>query len=128
MRVSVEQRHIDNGLRCSTAHPVALAIKEEFDKLPVPPGYLRVERVVSVSSSVCVIEHRIVKRRGREEVDLAWQRYWFGQPIRTVIGGKTIESYNLSDPAYAYMGDFDNGRHVEPTILELIPNGDLVYE
>ncbi len=110
MRVSVEQRHIDNGLRCGSAHPVALAIKDELDRtIPVPQGYLRVERVVSVSSTALVTEHRIIKRKGREETDLAFQKYWFGSK----------QELDLRDPAFDFMGDFDNGRPTTPTTIEI---------
>lgn len=109
MKITVEQRHIDAGLKCSTAHPVALAIKDELDKRPVPHGYVRVERVVAVSSSVYVTEHRIIKRKGREEVDLAFEQYWFG----------VQQGLNLNDPAFNYIGDFDNSRPVKPTTIEI---------
>ena len=109
MIVNVEQHHIDNGLRCSTAHPVALAIKDELDKTPVPHGYLRVERVVSVTGCILVTEHRIIKRKGREEVDLAFQKYWFGRETKLTF----------SDPAFDWIGDFDNARPVKPTTIEI---------
>lgn len=124
MRVSVEQRHIDAGMDLTTAHPFSLAIKEELDKRPPPKGYLRVERVVSVSSSITVIEHRIIKRKGREETDLAWEKYWFGEPIKTTVktpkGDKINEAYDLNHPAYTWMVAFGNKEGVSPIVLELV--------
>lgn len=109
MNITVEQRHIDNGIKLNTADPFALAIKEELDKLPVPKGYLRVERVVGVSSSVLVTEHRVIKRKGREEIDLAFEKYFFGPKAE----------FNIHDPAFDWMVAFGNGHHVEPTIIEI---------
>lgn len=124
MRVKVEERHISFGMDITTAHPIALAIKEELDKRPVPTGYLRVERVVSVSSSVIVTEHRIIKRKGREETDLAWEKYWFGEPIRTTVktpkGDQINETYNLNHPAYNWMVAYGMGERVEPIEIDLV--------
>lgn len=109
MKVSIEQRHIDAGIKLNTAEPFALAIKEELDKLPVPKGYLRVERVVGVSSSVVVTEHRIIKRKGREETDLAFERYFFGPEAK----------FNIHDPAFDWMVAYGNSQPVQPTVIEI---------
>lgn len=109
MKVNVETRHIENGIRLNTADPFSLAIKEELDKLPVPKGYVRVERVVGVTSSVVVTEHRIIKRKGREEADLAFERYFFGPKAEM----------NLNDPAFDWLVAFGNGQPVQPTTIEI---------
>jgi len=117
MKVSVEQHHIDTALRqCGTTCVLALAIKDELDKLPVPKGYLRVERVVSVSSSVQVTEHRIIKRKGREEIDLAFEKYWLGTPLKNDKGDEVV---NLNAPELNYMVAFDEGQSVAPTVIEI---------
>jgi hypothetical protein len=97
-------------LKCSSAHPISLAIKEELDKREPPKGYLRVERVVSVSSCVLVTEHRIIKRKGREEVDLAFEKYWFGAEV----------ALDFKNPAFDWIHEFDNGRPVAPTSVEIV--------
>lgn len=109
MHIKIEQRHIDNGIKLNTADPFALAIKEELDKLPVPKGYLRVERVVGVSSSVLVTEHRVIKRKGREEIDLAFEKYFFGPKAE----------FNIHDPAFDWMVAFGNSQPVQPTTIEI---------
>ena len=109
MLISVGQRHIDNALRCSTACPFALSIKEELDKMPVPTGYLRIERVVSVSSGVWVTEHRIIKRKGREEIDLVFKKFFFGSK----------PEFNIHDPAFDFMVAYGFGQPVEPTTIEI---------
>lgn len=118
MRIPVEQRHIDTAMRqCGSACVLALAIKDELDKLPIPKGYLRVERVVSVSSSVLVTEHRIIKRKGREEVDLAFEKYWLGSPS---LNDKGDEVVNLHARELDYMVAFDEGHPVSPTEIEIV--------
>lgn len=109
MNINIEQRHIDAGIQLNTADPFALAIKEELDKLPLPKGYLRVERVVGVSSSVVVTEHRIIKRKGREETDLAFERYFFGPKAE----------FNLHDPAFDWLTAYGFGKPVQPTVIEI---------
>lgn len=109
MRIEVTQSHIDNGIRLSTADPFSLAIKEELDKLPVPHPYLRIERVVNVSSSVLVTEHRVLKRKGREEIDLAFQKFFFGSK----------PEFNIHDQAFDWMVSYGNGWPVTPTSIEI---------
>lgn len=109
MKIKVETHHIVNGIHLNTADPFALAIKEELDKLPVPKGYLRVERVVGVSSSVLVTEHRIIKRKGREEVDLAFEKYFFGSKAEM----------NLNDPAFDWMVAYGRGYPSFPITIEI---------
>lgn len=125
MKITVEQRHIDAGCDLTTSHPVALAIKEELDKRPVPHGYVRVERVVSVSSSVIVTEHRIIKRKGREEVDLAWEKYWFGEPIKTTVktkkGDVIHETYDFNHPIFNFMVAYGfKEKFVVPVTFDLV--------
>lgn len=113
MKINIETRHIVEcgypPISSGTLNPIAFAVKEELDKLPVPKGYLRVERVVSVSSSVLVTEHRIIKRKGREEIDLAFEKYYFGPKAE----------FNLNDPAFTWMVDFGFHKPSFPTTIEI---------
>jgi hypothetical protein len=114
MKVEVAQRHIDAGLRnCASACAVALAVKDEVDKdmgIPAgPPGYHRLERVVSVSSSVWVTEHLYFMHKGMEKVHLRFQHYQFGPN----------KDFNIHDEGLGWMVDFDYGKVVAPTIIEL---------
>jgi hypothetical protein len=114
MKVEVAQRHIDAGLRnCGSACAVALAVKEEVDKdmtIPSgPPGYHRLERTVSVSSSVWVSTHLYFMRKGREEVHLKHEHYQFGSTI----------DFNIHDDGLGWMVDFDYGNTVASITIEL---------
>lgn len=119
MNVTVEQRHLDSGIRIGTACPMALAIKDELDKSTVPKGYLRVDRVVSVSSSVWVTEHRVAKRKGREEIDLAFEHYWLGKPVMVKKDDDLIEMVNIYAAEIDYMVAFDEGQKVGPKVIEI---------
>lgn len=115
IQIQIEQRHIDAGIQLSTSCPAALAIKEELDKRPTPAGYLRVERVVSVTSSVYVTEHRIIKRKGREEIDLSFEKYW----INPIIDKDNNYSFNIWAPYFAFMVAFGMKLPVQPLTFEI---------
>lgn len=125
MKISIEQRHIDAGIRLNTADPFALAIKEKLERFYNDPSYkqqhldqhkcLRVELVVGVSSSVLVTAHFIVWRKNREEVVLGFQRYHFGPK----------PEFNLHDTAFDWMVAYGNGQFVKPTTIEITLESEI---